>query len=408
MFINLAVLALATFTTPVADLPQPAACANYDKPGAGEQDCDAGIAAETDPHAKSMLLFRRAFLEDAGGDFSKFPAAIADLTEAIRLFPENRIALHERGYLYNAQGRWAEAAADLDRVVAIAPNWPEGYNERAVARFELGDLAGTYADRDAQVRLEPDNAAAILARASAELWLGRFEDVARDIDAGAKVAVSQSDKDFAVRIAKELAAWRTTSGAADPAASCNAVNPASDISKPGLFGDCTRAFLDAHDNAARAQMLTGRAMVSLLANQDEETSRTDSQIAVALDPGNAHWHSNLAFAYIRAAHSTAAVEEFSKAIAIAPEFYLYGGRAAAYYNLRRYAEALADAQKSFEMKPNDLALTVLGDLAYEQRHDSAAAKTFWMDAYQLGDRDDGLIGRLKKVGVDKPDAEPKP
>ena len=84
---------------------------------------------------------------------------------------------------------------------------------------------------------------------------------------------------------------------------------------------------------------------------------------------------------------------------------VFAGRASARYNLDRKEEAFADAKKSFEMHPNELALTVLGDLAHD-RKDDKSAKLYWMGAYHLGDRDDGLIQRLKSVGVDHPDNEP--
>ena len=68
--------------------------------------------------------------------------------------------------------------------------------------------------------------------------------------------------------------------------------------------------------------------------------------------------------------------------------------------------AFLDAKKSFEIKPNQGALTVLGDL-FKDRNDEAAAKLYWMGAYQLGSRDDGLLARLKSVGVEHPESEPR-
>ena len=59
------------------------------------------------------------------------------------------------------------------------------------------------------------------------------------------------------------------------------------------------------------------------------------------------------------------------------------------------------------MQPNELALTVLGDLALNDLHDAKAAKEYWMGAYHLGDHDDGLMARLKSVGVDDPAKEPQ-
>jgi hypothetical protein len=48
---------------------------------------------------------------------------------------------------------------------------------------------------------------------------------------------------------------------------------------------------------------------------------------------------------------------------------------------------------------------VLGDLSHD-RGDTARARSFWMGAWHLGDRDDGLIERLRSIGIDHPENEP--
>ena len=116
---------------------------------------------------------------------------------------------------------------------------------------------------------------------------------------------------------------------------------------------------------------------------------------------------NLGFLYMSGRHSWAAEKQFDLAIDKKPDDIAYAGRAAARYNQHKYDDAFADAKKSFELKPNELALTVLGDLAMEVRHDPKSAKLYWMGAYHLGDRDDGLRTRLKSVGVDDPAKEPQ-
>jgi hypothetical protein len=82
-------------------------------------------------------------------------------------------------------------------------------------------------------------------------------------------------------------------------------------------------------------------------------------------------------------------------------------RAAAKHNLQDSEGAFADARRSFEIEPNEVALLVLGDLSKE-RGDVASAKLYWMGAWRLGSRDDGIVERLKSVGVDHPDREPRP
>ncbi len=375
-------------------LPNPAGCANYQEIGGGVPDdaCNQAIARETDPGAKSVLLFRRAFIEDAPGDFSKYGAALDDLGLAIKLFPGNWPALRERAYIYVEYGRWSEALADLDAQIALFPKDAAGYRERAIPRFKLGDLQGAYDDRDADIRLGGEDSAGLLARARAAMWLGRFDDASRDI------AAAGASED-ATKLQHMLTLWTTTSGP-DAAKKCVFDEKLGD--DKNLIGDCTRAFLDAKKPAEQSGALTTRAQAWLVLQHDEGASILDREIAVGLDPTNAGALSNLGFTYMQSRHSTAAAAMFDRSIAIAPAFYNYAGRAAARFNLADLDGAEADARKSNEFRRNDIALTILGDVAFARTKTYDKAKDFWIAAYDLGGRDDGLIGRLKDAGVPIP------
>ncbi|HWA00055.1 MAG TPA: hypothetical protein VG841_07040, partial [Caulobacterales bacterium] len=74
---------------------------------------------------------------------------------------------------------------------------------------------------------------------------------------------------------------------------------------------------------------------------------------------------------------------------------------AAEANLGERDEAERHARQSVQMQPNELAFTVLGDIAFD-RGDVDGAKRSWFAAYDLGDRDDGLIERLRQAGVADP------
>jgi tetratricopeptide (TPR) repeat protein len=396
-------------------LPNPPGCADYRDVKTGQADpaCDAAITDEKDPRAKSVMLFRRGFIKDATGNFDNYDSAIADLTEAIRLAPNNQPAHAERAYLYNELGRWSEALNDLDKSIELNPTEPKGYQERALARFMLGDLQGAFRDRDTKFKLQPSDSGALLARAWAELWIGRFDAAKQDVDDADKLTQPNdaASIEFAALIRKELPAWQTTSGAFMPNASCLEAGKQKTYDRPGLIGDCSRAFLDATEPKAKASLLSVRALAWSIVLHDEDASTADKQIAVALDPNTAKWHSNLGYAYVNGGQAIAALTEFNLAIALEPNFADVGGRAAAYTELQRYDEATADAKRSLDMKPNDVALTVLGDIALDGRKDQKAAAAFWLAAYRLGDRDDGLKARLAKVGVgwpppDSPVADP--
>jgi tetratricopeptide (TPR) repeat protein len=390
-----------------ADAPVPQGCADYtsNKTG-GDPTCDGAIAAEQDPKAKSVLLFRRAYMEDAAGDFKAYPKAFADLDEAIRLWPQNPAALHERGYLYNEEGRWKEAEKDLDAQIALMPADPRGYQERALSRFKLGKLDQALEDDSALVMLEPNKAANYFARARAELWTGKFDAARADIDKA--LALAPGDKDAAKAaddLRAELATWTKRSSSVPAMQACADADKNNALGKDGAIGDCTRAFLDASTPDDKAHALTYRAMAWLAAEHDPRAATSDSEVAAALDP-NAATLANLGFAYLRGRHSTAAIQEFDRSIALHADFWNYAGRAAAKLNIGDFQGALEDAKQSIAIKLNTVALIVEGDTLYAQTKSYGQAKTFWLQAWSMGDHDDDLAARLKDAGVTPPADKP--
>ncbi len=383
-----------TFVTSTAGLPNPPGCADYTRNDTGVADaaCNAAIASETDPRAKSMLLFRRAFIEDAPGDFKKYPAALTDLDLALKLFPDNRMALHERAYLYVEYGRWGEARADLDAQIALLPDDPSGYRERAIPRFKLGDLQGAYDDRDADIRLGGPTLDALRARARAAMWLGRYDDAKRDL---AAAGVSEASN----ALARELALWQDNSGGRK---TCKLTDMPGPEANDKLIGDCTLAFLAAKTPADRSAALTIRSVGWLQLAHDEGAHTGDLEIAAALDPQNAAVWTNLGFAYVGDRHSLAGATMFDRSIALEPTFLGYSGRASARLNIGDIEGAEADARRSNALQPNKLAMMVLGDVAYARTKTYDKAKGFWLEAYRLGSRDDRLMARLHDAGVSPP------
>ena len=368
-------------------------------------DCDAAIAAEADPKAKAVLLFRRGYLQNG---VQHYKEALPDLEAALAQDPSNPAVLHEEAYALSSLMRYAEAIKALDAEARLRPNAPQVYQERAFSRHHSGDLAGALADWDKVVSLMPNDTGMLQARARAAMWLGRFDQASADLNAAEALAQAAHD-DQTVRTVEvgktTLALWSTPSVGGEAGKTCIKADLTAAYTRPNLIGDCTLAFLREPSPAAKAAALTVRSIV-WTGHQDAVSATADQEMAVALDPANADWLSNLGFTYLNARHSWAALQKFDRSIAIKPGFVAYAGRAGARYNLGDEAGAFADAKASFEIRPNPIALMVLGDLAFEKRHDPKSARLYWMGAYRLGERDDSLTARLKQIGVTDPDKEP--
>jgi tetratricopeptide (TPR) repeat protein len=369
--------------------------------------CDKAIDEEQDGKSKAVLLLRRAY---ARNDAQRFALALTDLDEAVKLDPENWAALHERGYTLNSLGRYKDAIASLDAAARVSPDDPAIYQERAFAKFLAADFDGAVGDWSKKISLSPATASDYWARGRAHLWLGHYAEATADFDAGLDLAKKANDAAATsdLEAMKKLAElWRKTSPGETPEKGC-VLKEMSDVDTAArLAGDCTAAFFKRKTGKARAEALTVRSVALVVAMQDPKAGTTDRQIAAALDPENADMQANLGYAYVEAGKPLAAITAFDRALAIKPGAFAYAGRASARYALNDFDAAEADAKKSVETQPNDIALMLLGDLALEHRRDEKAAKAYWMTAYRLGSRDDRLIARLTRVGVTEPDKEPK-
>jgi tetratricopeptide (TPR) repeat protein len=370
-----------------------------------DQDCAGAIQVEQDSLKKAELLFRRAYVLNERQAYEK---SLDDLNAACALVPHHVAYLHERAYTLNSLGRYREALIDLNEQASLEPQSPAVYSERALARTRLGDWEGALADRDREAKLSPDSVSALVARAQARIWLGQFEEAQRDLKAAAALPADRSpidDAQYLERVSMQLEAWMHHSSGVDPGAKCRRAKTNDDYSQPTIIGDCTLVFLSAKTAQDKADALTSRSIAWLSARQSQHDATADREAAVALDPDNPDRHTNLGFAYLQERHSWGARQEFDRSINIRKTYMALAGRASAHYNLDEKNLAFRDAKESFEMRPNELALWLLGDLA-KDKHDDASAKLYWMGAYHLGSRDDRLLERLRGVGVPDPAIEP--
>jgi tetratricopeptide (TPR) repeat protein len=369
--------------------------------------CDAAISAEADPKAKAQLYYDRAW---SLNELHRPEGAIADLGRAVALDPDNPDFLHERAYALGEIGEFEAALRDLDREVALRPDSVQAFRERTFARLAAGDLEGAYRDSARIAELDPDTPDAHLLKAERALWLGRFDEAKREVDVADRLAKGKADSDLSERLRdarSAVALWRTVSGAASPGDRCKKAFETAAVTDPNVIGDCTSAFFAAPTAAKKAEYLTYRSVMWSAGQQDEARMLIDAEVAAAIDPSDPDMLVNVAGVYDRLGRYRAALTRLDRALAAKPSYAAFAARAVARYGLGDKAGAFADGKKSFEIHPNLVALTLLGDLAHD-RGDDKSAKLYWMGAWHLGMPDDGLRDRLKRIGVEDPDKEPKP
>lgn len=348
---------------------------------------------------KSILLFAWGYSLSGAGQSRE---AIGWLDQAVALAPNFSNARGERAYVLNDLGFFQKALIDSNVHVSLSPELAQSYSERAFARHRLADFEGSLADLRKAESLGDKQA---FGTATELMWLGRYDEAHQALEKAEPL------KDVADLLSEldRRSAYRPDGREAER---CDVgQNVGERETAQRLVDSCTWLFDHEKDRKKRAGYMTSRAIFGVVARQDRGSAIPDYQIAVALDPNNPQWHSNYGYALVGINHSWAGrnslndalsfktIDQRTRAIALA-------GRGYANLNLGDVAAAKADALESFRLKPSEVNVWLLGDVA-KAEGDLARAKKFWLEAYRLGARDDGLIESLKEVGVVDPAKETK-
>ena len=111
------------------------------------------IELEESPHAKALTYSQRSFLYERKGDLNR---AIADLTKALELTPDDPLAYDSRGRAYERKGDLDRAIADFTKALELTPDDPLDYGFRGLAYEKKGDLDRAIADFTKVLELNPD------------------------------------------------------------------------------------------------------------------------------------------------------------------------------------------------------------------------------------------------------------
>jgi tetratricopeptide (TPR) repeat protein len=109
-------------------------------------------AGASDEHVDADTLARRG---EAYASRRDFEHALADLSKAVELRPDEPEYLYQRALIYRQNGQGNLASADLDKALKLNPNFLQAYLPRSEIRLHEKDLDGALADLDAIDRLAP-------------------------------------------------------------------------------------------------------------------------------------------------------------------------------------------------------------------------------------------------------------
>jgi tetratricopeptide (TPR) repeat protein/S1-C subfamily serine protease len=263
------------------------------------------------------------------------PGALATISEAIRLEPEDIILLNEkaqilsklgdkkgsisiynliiskgkkawtysnRGVLKSELGDKKGALADYDLAICINPQFVQAYSNRGNIKADLGDKKGAIADYDLAIRIDPQFANAYKNRGNTKSELGDKKGAIADYDLAIRVNPRFADAYYDRGVAKyELGDKKGAIADYDLAIR---VNPqfANAYSNRGFtkadLGDKKSAIAD-YDLAIRinpqnAQAYYNRGVVKD-ALGDKKGAMTDYDLAIRINPQNAQAYYNRGF-----------------------------------------------------------------------------------------------------------------
>lgn len=156
-----------------------------------EADADKNLADYS-----SAIRYRRRYADAYGGrgityywPKADYNHAIADLTMALRLKPNDRLYLSYRGKALLAKGSFALAGNDFERLIALYPGDAEAFLRLSDAKIGLHDYPGAIAEADQAIKLSPLSGAteAYNNRGDAHIHLGGLAEAVADYDAALKL-----------------------------------------------------------------------------------------------------------------------------------------------------------------------------------------------------------------------------
>lgn len=345
---------------------------------------DEALALASDAAAKgggAAAVCARAFANEVKGDL---PAAEKDYREALA-DPEAKVAAGiGLARVLRKSGRAAEAEPILAKTIEAAPGAVDAYKEAARVKIALkrpdeamGDAAtaAALAENDPEAQGLAKEVA--VAKAMAAVTAGQIDDAIRDL-----TTLRDQNPDFTdarVGLAKAYVAKRQIDAA---------------------LAELQKA-VELAPNAAEAQYQLGYVAHVLKGNAAAAVGPYEK--AVAAEPGNVVYRTNLGAALTATGQHDRAVTELQKVTAAAPdraEAWIYLGQA--HLGAKRYKDALAPLEKATQLAPqSDAAWAYLG-WTYFGLKDADNFKRAAGKAKSLGHKEPTLLQYLQRIEAGEP------
>ncbi len=267
-------------------------------------------------------------------DQDDFDGAIADFSQALKVHPTFAQCLLWRGFARLRHHDYALAIADLSRAVEAIPACAEAYNHRGVAHFYQHDFDKAQADFDQAIRIKPQFAEAYNNRGNLRQLLGEPVSAAADYDRA--ISLNPQIRELYFNRAAAIAAAEGSAALADNHSPNALAEVAADYDKTAGLS-LNSAALYRHRAQVRFQQRRFSAAVA------------DYTSALALFP-NAYGYAHRALAYLALGQLKLAQADLDAAIALEPDYGLpYGDRAYLRFKANDLTRAIADTHQAIAL-----------------------------------------------------------
>jgi tetratricopeptide (TPR) repeat protein len=269
---------------------------------------------------------------------------IADLTETIRLDPDNVKAYGNRGIAYANKKEYDRAIADFNTAIRLNPKGATAYGNRGVAYANKGDYDRAITDLTTAIRLNPDNTTAYYFRGIAYANNRDDEPAIADFTEAVRLNPNNSASVTALAKAKDAA------------------------QKAAELEEALRRKANDAAHIERGQ--------EFFIKQDYDQAISEFNKAIRIDPNNANVYHFRSVAYANKKEYDRAIADLTEAVRLDPN---------SDTSTSALAKAKATAQKAAELE----AAKVIAEAAAKAVAKDAALAATEQTADELRDSDNG-------------------
>jgi tetratricopeptide (TPR) repeat protein len=329
----------------------------------------------------------------------QYEEALVDLSEAVRLVPEEAEYWADRGRTYHWMECYEEALTDFNWAIELKPDYAWATASRGVTYRLMEHYDEALADFDRAIELKPDYAWAIALRGETYQQMERYEEALVDFNRAIEL-----EPDYAWAIALRGETYQQMKRYEGALVDFNrAIELEPDYAWAiAQRGDTCRQ-MDRYDEALAdfnraielkpdyAWAIASRGRTYRLMGRYEEALANLSK-AIELEPDNASMVAGRGETYRLMGRYEEALADFSQAIELEPDYaWAIASRGRTYRLMECYEKALADFNRAIELKPDYAWAIAYRGLTYRQMEHYDDALADLNSAIELKPGDDWAI-----------------